>query len=285
MSRQIAERLRGRVRDEVGLPITVGVARTKFLAKLASQEGKPDGLLLVPPGQELQFLHPLPARRLWGVGVKTDEKLRNHGIETVAQIAELPESALASMVGAAMGRQLYCLSRNIDRRPVVAGVRRRSVGAQRALGNRGNTLSAADIDAVVVALVDRITRRMRAAHRTGRTVILRLRTDDFGRITRSHTLPAATASTAAILAAARGLVDASAPLIAERGLTLMGFAVNIDPAGGQQLELPFTGRPDSAPLDAAVDRVRRRFGNAALTRGILVGADPGIEVPLLPEYP
>jgi DNA polymerase IV len=282
----IAARLRSRVREEVGLPITVGIARTKLLAKLASQEGKPDGLMLVSPGRELQFLHPLPVRRLWGVGAKTDEKLRSHGIETVAQVAELPERALVSMVGAAMGRQLYCLSRNIDRRRVITGVRRRSVGAQRALGKRGNRLSAADIDAVVVDLIDRITRRMRAAQRTGRTVILRLRFDDFGRVTRSHTLPAATASTVAILTAARELVAGAAPLIADRGLTLVGFAVsNIDPGGGQQLELPFSGRPDPAQLDAAVDRVRRRFGNDALTRGILVGREPGIEVPLLPESP
>ncbi len=176
---QIAARLRAQVRDEVGLPITVGVARTKFLAKVASQEAKPDGLLLVPPGRELQFLHPLPVRRLWGVGAKTEDKLRAYGILTVAQVAELGESTLASMVGGAMGRQLYCLSRNIDRRRVVTGSRRRSVGAQRALGRRGNTMSAAELDAVVVNLVDRITRRMRSAGRTGRTVTLRLRFDDF----------------------------------------------------------------------------------------------------------
>ena len=214
---QIAARLRAQVRQRVGLPITVGMARTKFLAKVASQEAKPDGLLLVPPGRELAFLHPLPVRRLWGVGAKTEEKLRAHGIETVAQVAELGETTLAAMVGGAMGRQLFCLSRNIDRRRVVTGVRRRSVGAQRALGRAGNTMSPNEVDAVVVNLVDRITRRMRAADRTGRTVTLRLRFDDFGRATRSHTLPRATASTEPILAAARELVAAAAPLIAERG--------------------------------------------------------------------
>ena len=139
---EIAARLRAQVRDRVGLPITVGIARTKFLAKVASQEAKPDGLLLVPPDRELAFLHPLPVRRLWGVGVKTAEKLHVHGIETVADVAELGESTLAAMVGGAMGRQLFALSRNIDRRRVVTGVRRRSVGAQRALGRRGNTMSA-----------------------------------------------------------------------------------------------------------------------------------------------
>ncbi|OBB63080.1 MULTISPECIES: DNA polymerase IV [Mycolicibacterium] len=280
----IGARLRARVREEVGLPITVGIARTKFLAKVASQEGKPDGLLLVPPDRELAFLHPLPVRRLWGVGEKTAAKLRAHGIETVADVAELGESTLSAMVGGAMGRQLYALSHNIDRRRVVTGVRRRSVGSQRALGRRGNAMTAAEVDAVVVNLIDRITRRMRNAGRTGRTVVLRLRFDDFSRVTRSHTMPRATASTDAVLAAARDLVAAAAPVIAERGLTLIGFAVsNIDCDGAQQLELPFGQAPDAGALDAAVDEVRTRYGNAAVTRGVLLGRDPGLEMPMLPD--
>lgn len=280
---QIAARLRQDVRERVGLPITVGIARTKFLAKVASQQAKPDGLLLVPPDAELEFLHPLRVRRLWGVGAKTAEKLEAHGIGTVAQVAELSESMLASLVGAAMGRQLFALSRNIDRRRVQTGHRRRSVGAQRALG-RGR-ISEAELDAVVIGLVDRITRRMRGAHRTGRTVLLRLRFDDYNRVTRSHTLPRATASTAPILAAARGLVAATRPLIAERGITLIGFAVsNIDRGGAQQLELPLDGHgPEPVDLDAALDRVRRRYGNSAVTRGVLVGRDPGLEMPHLPD--
>ncbi|MGV0849353.1 DNA polymerase IV [Mycolicibacterium phlei] len=281
---EIAARLREQVRDRVGLPITVGIARTKFLAKVASQEAKPDGLLLVPPDRELAFLHPLPVRRLWGVGAKTAEKLHGFGIDTVADVAELSESTLCSLVGHAMGSRLFALSRNIDRRRVVTEVRRRSIGAQRALGRRGNTMSEAEIDAVVVNLIDRITRRMRAAGRTGRTVVLRLRFDDFSRATRSHTMPRATASTDAILAAARGLVAAAAPLIAEKGLTLIGFAVsNIDRDRAQQLELPFDDQPDTTTVDAAVDQVRRRYGNTALTRGVLVGRDPGLEIPHLPD--
>ena len=284
---QVGARLRERVRDEVGLPITVGVARTKFLAKVASQEAKPDGLLLVPPDRELAFLHPLPVRRLWGVGVKTAAKLHEHGIETVADVAELNEATLRSMVGGAMGRQLFALAHNQDRRRVVTGQRRRSVGAQRALGRAGNSMSPDEVDAVVVNLVDRITRRMRAADRTGRTVVLRLRFDDFGRVTRSHTLPLATASTDAILRAARTLVAAAAPLIAERGLTLVGFAVcNIDRDGAQQMELPFSHvdlTADSSSIDAAIDRVRGRYGNAAVTRGVLVGWDTGVEMPMLPD--
>jgi len=281
---QIAARLRSEVRDRVGLPITVGIARTKFLAKVASQEAKPDGLLLVPPGRELAFLHPLPVRRLWGVGAVTADKLHTHGIETVADVAELSESMLASLVGGAMGGRLYALSRNIDRRRVSTGVSRRSVGAQRALGRAGNTMSPAEVDAVVIGLIDRIATRMRGAGRTGRTVTLRLRFNDFGRATRSHTLPWATCSTQTILGTARQLVAAAAPLIAERGLTLVGFAVSeIDRSGTEQMMLPFTTGADSADVDAAVDSVRRRYGKSALTRGVLVGRDPGLEAPHLPD--
>jgi DNA polymerase-4 len=296
---QIAARLRSEVRDRVGLPITVGIARTKFLAKVASQEAKPDGLLLVPPGRELAFLHPLPVRRLWGVGAVTADKLHAHGIETVADVAELSESMLASLVGGAMGGRLYALSRNVDPRRVSTGVRRRSVGAQRALGRAGNTMSPAEIDAVVIALIDRIATRMRAAGRTGRTVTLRLRFNDFGRATRSRTLPWATSSTQTILATARRLVATAAPLTAERGLTLVGFAVSeIDRSGAEQLMLPFIAQTEAAAVDAAVDRVRRRYGKSALTRGVSpasgwgyvplgaypqVGRDPGLEMPHLPD--
>jgi DNA polymerase IV len=281
---EIAARLRSDVRSRVGLPITVGIARTKFLAKVASQEAKPDGLLLVPPSRELAFLHPLPVRRLWGVGAVTADKLRAHGIETVADVAELSETLLASLVGGGMGGRLYALSHNVDARRVTTGVRRRSVGAQRALGRAGNTMSAAEIDAVVIGLIDRIASRMRAAGRTGRTVTLRLRFNDFGRATRSHTLPWATCSTHALLGTARRLFAAAAPLIAERGLTLVGFAVSeIDRDGAEQLTLPLVTRAEPAAVDAAVDQVRRRYGRSALTRGVLVGRDPGLEMPHLPD--
>jgi len=278
----IAAKLRVDVRERVGLPITVGIARTKFLAKVASQVAKPDGLLLVPPDRELEFLRPLPVRRLWGVGAVTADKLHAHGIETVADVAELGEHMLASLVGGAMGRRLYALSRNVDQRRVQTGVRRRSVGSQRALGHGRHT--AAEIDATVVTLIDRITRRMRAAGRTGRTVVLRLRFDDYARATRSRTLPWATSSTEPLLAAARTLVSAAGPLIAERGLTMIGFSVaNIDRSGAAQLELPFDTSADALALDVAVDDVRRRYGNAALRRAVLLNRDPGLEMPHLPD--
>ncbi len=280
---EIAARVRADVRDIVGLPITVGIARTKFLAKVASQEAKPDGLLLVPPEHELAFLHPLPVRRLWGVGAKTADKLNAHGIETVADVADLSESTLGSLTGAAMGRQLFALSHNIDRRRVNTGVRRRSVGAQRALGRAGSRMSPAEVDAVVINLIDRITARMRAAGRSGRTVLLRLRFDDFSRATRSRTLPCATSSTQPILGAARLLIASTAPLIAERGLTLVGFAVSgIDRSGVQQLMLPF-GEGQGPAVETAIDQVRRRYGKSALTPAVLLGRDVGLEMPHLPD--
>jgi DNA polymerase-4 len=277
---EIAARLRCAVRDRVGLPITVGVARTKFLAKVASAVAKPDGLLVVPPDEELDFLHPLPVERLWGVGAVTSGKLRARGITHVGEVAKVPEAALVGMLGPAAGRHLAALAHNRDPRPVQARRRRRSMGAQHALGRAPKTL--AEIDAVLVELVDRVMRRMRAADRTGRTVMLRLRFDDFSRATRSHSLDRATAATVPILAAARGLLALVAPMIAGRGCTLVGVSVGNLDDDATQLTLPFD-RLAGGPLDAAVDDVRDRFGNAALTRAVLLGREPLSSVPLLPD--
>ncbi|HVF14065.1 MAG TPA: DNA polymerase IV [Acidimicrobiales bacterium] len=277
----IAVRLRSAVLERVGLPITVGVARTKFLAKVASGVAKPDGLLLVPPDRELAFLHPLPVERLWGVGPVTSGKLRTRGITTVGEVARLPPGALVSMLGRASGRHLHALAHNYDPRPVHVGRRRRSMGSQRALGR--SPKSPADVDATVVALVDRVTRRMRSAGRVGRTVILRLRFEDFSRATRSHTMPRATAQTERILAVARALLATAMPLIERQGLTLVGLALtNLDDDGAVQLALPFDGIAAGA-LDAALDDVRERFGSSAVTRTVLLGRDEGLSVPLLPD--
>jgi DNA polymerase-4 len=144
-------------------------------------------------------------------------------------------------------------------------------------------MSPAEVDAVVVNLIDRITSRMRTAGRTGRTVVLRLRFDDFSRATRSRTLPWATSSTQPILAAARQLVAAAAPLIGQRGLTLVGFAVSgIDRSGAQQLMLPF-GEGESLAIETAIDQIRRRYGRSALTPAVLIGRDAGLEMPHLPD--
>jgi DNA polymerase-4 len=276
--REIAVRLRRDVLERVGLPITVGIARTKFLAKVASGVAKPDGLLLVPPDGELAFLHPLPVERLWGVGPVTAAKLHERGITTVGEVARLAESTLVALLGRASGRQLHALAHNRDPRRVRTRRRRRSMGAQRALGRTPRSHAA--IDAVIVGLVDRVTRRLRAAHRVCRTVVLRLRFDDYSRATRSHTLPEATAQTQAVLAAARGLLAAALPLIEQRGLTLVGVALaNLDDAAGQ-LSLDDEG---AGALDAALDEVRDRFGSGAITRAVLLGRDQGPTVPLLPD--
>ena len=278
---EIAVRLRAEVRERVGLPITVGVARTKFLAKVASGVGKPDGLLVVPPDGELAFLHPLPIERLWGVGPKTAVKLHDRGIGIVGQIAQLPEAALVSMLGRASGRHLHALAHNRDPRPVQVGRRRRSIGSQRALGR--SPKSPDEIDTALVGLVDRVTRRMRSSGRVGRTVVLRLRFDDFSRATRSHTLAQATAHTGTILSATRWLLRTVMPVIECHGLTLVGLAVsNLDDDTAVQLELPFE-RHDGAALDAALDDVRDRFGSSAVTRAVLLGRDQGISMPLLPD--
>jgi len=278
---EIAFRLRDAVLERVGLPITVGVARTKFLAKVASGVAKPDRLLIVPPHRELAFLHPLAVERLWGVGPVTADKLRDRGITTVGQVARLDEAALVAMLGHASGRHLHALAHNRDPRPVQIGRRRGSIGSQCALGR--SRRSADSIDTVLVGLVDRVTRRMRIAGRVGRTVVLRLRFGDFSRATRSHTLPRATAHTHTILSTARGLLTTAMPTIERQGLTLVGVAVaNLDDDGAVQLTLPFDSHSGDA-LDAALDEVRARFGVNAVTRAVLLGRDLGLSVPLLPD--
>ncbi|WP_199431481.1 DNA polymerase IV [Qaidamihabitans albus] len=278
---RIAARLRQQVAEQVGLPITVGVARTKFLAKVASGVAKPDGLLVVPHDGELDFLHPLPVERLWGVGRVTAGKLRARGITTVGQVAGLGEPVLVSMLGRASGRHLHALAHNHDPRPIRVGRRRRSMGAQRALGRRRR--SPAELDAILTALVDRLTRRLRAAGRVCRTVTLRLRFADFARATRSHTLADPTAHTETVLDTARGLLAAAAPMIASEGLTLIGVALsNLDDDGAVQLTLPFDGR-EAGALDSALDDVKHRFGSAAITRATLLRRDEGPSVPLLPD--
>jgi DNA polymerase IV len=278
---EIAARLRREVREQVGLPITVGIARTKFLAKVASGVAKPDGLLLVPPDGELEFLHPLPVERLWGVGRVTARRLNDAGITTVRQVAELPENALVTMLGRAAGRHLHALAHNRDPRPVQVGRRRRSIGSQRALGRRRR--SPTELDTVLVGLVDRVTRRMRAAGRVGRTVVLRLRFDDYSRATRSHTLSQATAHTATVLDTARWLLANTAPVVECRGLTLVGVTVSdLEDDRAVQLRLPFDPQSGSG-LDAALDEIRERFGATAVTRAVLLGRDQGLLVPLLPD--
>jgi DNA polymerase IV len=280
--RAIAERLRERVRQEVGIVVTVGVARTKFLAKVASGVAKPDGLLVVPTDLELEFLHALPVEHLWGVGVVTARKLRARSIITVADVARLDEATLVEMLGRASGRHLHALAHNRDPRPVEVGRRRRSIGTQRALGRRG-ARSAESLEVDLMALVDRLSRRLRAAHRACRTVVLRLRFDDLSRATRSHTMSEATTDTATLLSTAQALLAVAMEMIVERGITLIGISfTGLVDDSAIQAALPLDG---VAPVvtDTALDNVRDRFGSSAITRGALLGRREGFRVPLLPD--
>jgi len=277
--RQIAERLRRDVRELVGLAITVGIARTKVLAKVASAVAKPDGLLLVDPAAELDFLHPLPVECLWGVGRVTAAKLHRRGIRTVGEVAAFEEETLVGMLGRASGRHLHALAHNRDPRPVHARRRRRSIGAQRALGRGAK--SQEELEVVLITLVDRVSQRLRAAKRACRTVVLRLRFDDFTRITRSYTMTESTAHTQTILAAASGLLGLCRPTIRRRGLTLLGISLtNLSDHTAVQLRLPLER---TRGLDGALDEIRTRYGSRAITRGVLLGRDPGPWVPLLPD--
>ncbi len=280
---EIGARLRAEVRERVGLAVTVGVARTKVLAKMASRAAKPDGLLEIEPERELAFLRPLPVSALWGVGPRNARKLEQCGVTTIAEAADLPLEALVAILGRASGRHVHALANNRDPRRVRAGRRRRSVGSQCALGRRADTSPAA-LDAIVVGLADRVTRRMRGARLAGRTVTLRLRFADFTRASRSRTLRRSTASTATVLAAARALLAAAMPVIERRGCTLVGLTVaSFDPRGaGVQLALALERRP-RARLDAALDQLRRRYGADAITRATLLRPGSRLRPSLLEE--
>lgn len=278
----IAARLRADVRRRAGLAITVGVARTKFLAKVASGVAKPDGLLVVEPDAETAFLHPLRVERLWGVGAVTAERLHALGVHTVADVAALDEGVLTSVLGRAAGRHLHALAHHRDPRPVEGGRRRRSIGSQRALGRRYR--SPEELDTILASTVDRLARRLRGGDRVARTVVLRLRFGDFTRATRSHTVSAPTAHTETLLDAARSLLVAALPTIDELGITLLGLSfTNLDEGSEEQLELPLAERSPSS-LDTTLDAVRQRFGAASVSRATQLGRDQGVAVPLLPEH-
>ncbi|HEV2811722.1 MAG TPA: DNA polymerase IV [Solirubrobacteraceae bacterium] len=236
--RALAERLRRDVRDEVGLPLSVGVARTKVLAKIASRSAKPDGLFVVPPDGELAFLHPLPVERIWGIGPATTRKLHAIGLTTVGQAAELTEEQLMTIVGKAAGRYVHAIAHNHEPRRVRRRRGRRSFGAQRALGRRPR--ERADLEAALGDLAERLANRMQRKGRAGRTVVLRLRFGDYSRATRSCTLPHPTAEPEPIAAASRRLLDTAMPLVEHNGITMVGLSVtNLDgTAGEEQLELP-----------------------------------------------
>jgi len=265
----------------VGLPITVGIARTPFLAKVASRVAKPDGLLLVPPDGEDAFLHPLPLEQLWGVGAVTADRLHAFGLWTAGDVAALPQSVLVGTLGPAAGRHLFAVVHGRTSAHVVTGRSRGSIGAQRALGHGPHELPF--VRAALLGLVDRVCRRLRGAHRTARTVVLRLRFEDYTRATRSRSLAQPTGSGQDLAAAAILLLEAAEPLIRTRGLTLVGVALtNLESDAFVQPALSFDGT-DPVGLDLALDALAVRFGSRTVTRASLLRGGSGIEAPLLPD--
>ena len=275
---EIGQLIRTDVRDKVGLPVSVGIATTKFLAKVASQVAKPDGLVLVEEGRELEFLHPLPIEMLWGVGPATSAKLRRGGVESVGDLAALEVETLAAWLGPAAAHHLSALAHNLDPRPVRARPRAKSVGSQQALG-RGTT-DPEEMTRVVLGLADRIGRRMRSKERSGRTISVRVRFQGGQVLSRASTLETPTASTAAIARVARRLVDQAVD-DPDEVVTLIGISVSgLGRGGGVQLDLGLdegsVDQTGSAAADTAeavdrqVDEIRRKFGDGAVTRAGLM---------------
>jgi DNA polymerase-4 len=249
--RSLAERLRRDVREEAGLPLSVGVARTKVLATIASREAKPDGLYVVDPARELEFLHALPVERIWGVGPATARKLHAFGLMKVRDAAALEEADLVAILGRSAGRYVHAIAHNREYRRVRRRRGRRSFGAQRALGR--SPRSREDVEAAVRDLADRLARRMEKKRRAGRTVVLRLRFGDYTRASRSHTLTAPTGDATTIAAAGLALLAAAMPIVERRGITLVGLTVTnlIGEEGGEQLVLD--ALDDSVAADPPAD--------------------------------
>ncbi len=276
----IATTLRSRVANEVGLPLSVGVATTKFLAKVASAAAKPDGLCIVEPGSELDFLHPLPVEVLWGVGPVTAQKLHDRGIRLVGDLARLDEAHIVDSVGRAAGHHLFSLANNRDPRRVVTGKRRGSIGSQRSFAGRRKDL--AECNAMLLDIVDRVSERLRRANRLARTVVLRLRFGDFVPATRSHTLDEPTNQTAALARPAQRLLAEVWPTTEERGLTRIGLSLTgLSSAQVVQLTLPF-GNKDMSNLDRTLDELSERFGKSSVRRAANLGRTSW-EVPMLPD--
>lgn len=267
--------LRRRVLEETGLPISVGVARTKFLAKIASQVAKPDGMIVVPVRYELEFLHPLPVRLMWGVGPVTQAKLAEYGVETIGDLAGFPESSLGGRLGKGIARHLHALSWNRDPRGVSTGHRAKSVSSQSGFGRRD--IDQDHINRVLHGLSDRVAARLRDKDRAGRTITVRIRFGDMSSITRSLTLGAPISSTEALYTAAKRLVaDGLGDHPEHEQISLLAVGVSgLSYGTALQLELPLDfGTSVLTPgseigrrhhdLDRAVDRVRERFGKDAV---------------------
>lgn len=292
---EIAAGLRREVKAELDLAISIGVARTKFLAKVASGEAKPDGLLVVEPDREEAFLHPLPVKRLWGVGRVTARKLESAGIWQVGDLAGAREDRLAELVGERSARRLIDLANNRDPREVAPREHRRSIGAQSAFPAASRSF--AEIESLAASLTDRVCGRLRDGDRACRTVTVGLRFTDFSRASRARSFDFPTDNTDTVLDAVRGLLAAGRSGIEQRGLTLVSVAVgNLEDVDTVQLALPLapasdgrqpadgalSGR-DPAALDSALDDLRKRFGDDSIRRASGIGTEDEVAAPVLPD--
>jgi len=267
--------LRRRVREEVGLPISVGAARTKHLAKVASQVAKPDSLVVVEPDDERRFLDPLPVSLIWGVGPVAEQRLAGRGIRTIGDLARTPSSTLERMLGHAVGAKLSALALNEDPRRIVTSGRARSVGAQSALGRRRPTRAL--VRGVLSHLADRVAGRLRAKNRAGRTVTVRVRFAGMRSVTRSLTLPAPISTTLTLTEVAEQLAWQAIEDQRDAAVEISLLAISVSNLAAQhtvQLELPMPPddprRPGSSrgaarwALDRSMDAVRVRFGRDAV---------------------
>ena len=271
----IASTVRARVRAELGLPISIGVARTKHLAKIASQVAKPDGLVVVDPDTELDFLHGLPVELMWGVGPATKARLAGIGVATIGQLAERSPRSVERLLGRAVGRKLTALAWNRDPRQIQTHRRAHSAGAQAALGQQPAIERV--FKPTLHHLADRIGARLRASFRSGQTITVRVRFADLRSVTRSLTLSAPVSATRALAEIAETLVrGVLADHPSERTITLLAISVsNLDEPAIVQLELPL-GLADAgcrpgtrqglarSRADRAVDAIRKRFGTGAI---------------------
>jgi DNA polymerase IV len=275
---EIAKAIRHRVRTELGLPISIGVARTKHLAKIASQVAKPDGLVIVDPTTELEFLHHLPVELMWGVGPVTRERLAEKGVLTIGQLAQTSPESLQRLLGHALGDKLAALAWNRDPREIKTHRRAQSAGAQSAIGRKPAEEHV--FRPALRHLADRIGTRLRAKSRPGRTLTVRVRFADLRSVTRSITLPAPISATTTLAEIAEDLVCAAlADHPDERTISLLAISVsNLEAHAVVQLELPLgladeSRRPGSKKgiarwtADRAIDTIRDRFGWEAVGYG------------------
>ena len=278
---EIAATIRRRVLDEAGLCLSVGVASTKFLAKLASDLAKPDGVLVVEPGTEAAFLAPLPVSRLWGVGPATMTKLERMGLRTIGDVAALDDQALVGSLGSSLGRHLHALACNDDPRPVVPERDAKSIGAEETFGR--DLHSIAQCEREIVRLADRACARLRSAQLVARTVNVKIRFADFETRTRARTLSEATNVSTVVLDVARALLT---EFDFGRGVRLLGVSLSqLDGSVAVQTTLDLAGDTETdhrdrterrAAVERAVDEVRDRFGARAVGPATLV--EPGEEV-------